>query len=194
MFVFLSSLASLSYDQYIKPSVRILVKFFVRKATALHIHFFHDRMIANNMKGMDTHMKISPCVMFNGNCAQALAFYEKAFNVKADVMRYGDAPPDAGYETPEEAKSLVMHAQFELYGEMVMLCDMPPESPAKIGDNIAIMAEFDDADTAAAAFNALKEGAEIGMELQETFWSKLFGSLTDRFGITWNISIGCPTE
>jgi len=137
-------------------------------------------------------MKISPYISFNGNCAEAIGFYEKALNVKADIMRYGDAPADAGYETPEAAKNLVMHAQFELCGEMMMLCDMPPESPVKIGDNIAIMAEFDDADTAQAAFNALKEGAVIGMEMQETFWSKLFGSLTDRFGITWNISIGCP--
>jgi len=139
-------------------------------------------------------MKISPYVSFNGNCAAALAFYEKAFNVKAEVMRYGEASADAGYDTPEGTKNLVMHAQFDLRGEMVMLCDMPPESPAKIGDNIAIMAEFDDVDTAKAAFNALKEGAEIGMEMQETFWSKCFGSLTDQFGITWNISIGCPTE
>jgi PhnB protein len=30
------------------------------------------------------------------------------------------------------------------------------------------------------------------MELQETFWSKLFGSLTDKFNINWNISLGCP--
>jgi len=42
-------------------------------------------------------MKISPYVSFNGNCAEAVAFYEKAFNVKAEVMRYSDAPPDAGW-------------------------------------------------------------------------------------------------
>jgi len=41
-------------------------------------------------------------------------------------------------------------------------------------------------------FAALKEGSKVSMELQETFWSKCFGSLTDKFGIIWNISIECP--
>jgi len=26
------------------------------------------------------------------------------------------------------------------------------------------------------------------MELQKTFWSDLYGMVTDKFGITWNIS------
>jgi PhnB protein len=135
-------------------------------------------------------MKISPYISFNGNCADAVAFYEKAFNVKAEIMRYKDAPPD--YPTPEGTENFVMHAQFELDGETVMLCDNPPEHPVKIGDNITVMAEFDSVDAATAAFNALKVDGEVCMELQETFWSKCFGSLTDKFGINWNISIGCP--
>lgn len=136
-------------------------------------------------------MRISPYVSFSGNCAEAVAFYERAFNVKAEIMRYKDAPPDNGYQTPEGTENLVMHAQFELGGEIVMLCDTPPEYPVKSGENIAIMVEFDDTDTAKAAFEALKEGGEVGMEIQETFWSKCFGSLTDKFGINWNISIDC---
>ena len=137
-------------------------------------------------------MKISPYVSFNGNCEEAVAFYEKAFHVKAEIMRYKDAPPEAGYQTPEGTENLIMHAQFEYGGELVMLCDMPPEYPVVIGDNIAVMAEFDDTSTAKAVFDVLKEGGKVNMELQETFWSKCFGSLTDKFGINWNISIGCP--
>jgi len=136
-------------------------------------------------------MKISPYVSFCGNCEDAVRFYEKAFNVKAEIMRYKDAPPDNGYQTPAGTENLIMHAQFELGGEMVMLCDTPPDYPVNAGNNIALMAEFDSPDAAKAAFDALKAGGEVSMELQETFWSKYFGSLTDKFGINWNISIGC---
>lgn len=138
-------------------------------------------------------MRISPYLSFNGNCAEAVAFYEKAFHVKAEIMRYKDAPPEDGYHLPEGTEDLVMHAQFEINGAMIMLCDLPPQTPVKAGENIAIMAEFDSTDQAKAAFGALKEGGEVSMEIQETFWSKCFGSLTDKFGINWNISIGCPT-
>jgi len=132
-------------------------------------------------------------VSFNGNCAEAVAFYEKALNVKAEIMRYKDAPPENDYQVPEGTENLVMHAQFEIDGAMIMFCDMPPETPVNVGENIVIMAEFDSVDKAKAAFEALKEGGEVSMEIQETFWSKCFGSLTDKFGIGWNISIGCPT-
>ena len=139
-------------------------------------------------------MKISPYVAFNGNCADAIAFYEKAFNAKAEIMRYKDAPSDGGYEPSEGTENYVMHAQFDIYGETVMMADVPPEHAVEVGDNITIMLEFDSIESAKSAFDALKEGGEISMELQETFWSKLFGSLTDKFGINWNISIGCPEE
>jgi len=139
-------------------------------------------------------MRICPYISFSGNCEEAVAFYEKAFNVKAEIMRYKDVPPENDYETPAGAENLIMHAQFEAGGAIIMFCDTPPEYPVNIGNNIAIMAEFDNADMAIKAFDVLKEGAEIGMELQETFWSKCFGSLTDKFGINWNISIGCPKE
>ena len=137
-------------------------------------------------------MKISPYISFSGNCTEAVAFYEKVFNVKAEISRYKDAPKESGYQVQEGTENLIMHAQFELGGEMIMLADMPPEYPVKNGNNIAIMAEFDNVDTIKTVFEALKEDGKIDMELQETFWSKCFGSLTDKFGIIWNISIGCP--
>jgi len=137
-------------------------------------------------------MKISPYISFNGNCADAVAFYEKAFGVKAEIMRYSDAPPSEGYAPAPGTENFVMHAQFELGGEVMMFCDYPPGESVKAGTNIAIMAEFDSVDEATAAFNGLREGGKVDMEMQETFWSKWFGSLTDKFGIIWNISIGCP--
>jgi len=139
-------------------------------------------------------MRISPYVSFGGNCAEAIAFYEKAFNVKAEVVRYKDAPPDSGYQLAEGSENLVMHAQFQLDNEMIMLCDMPPEHPIKAGDNIAIMVEFENILTAKTVFDALKVDGIVSMELQETFWSKCFGSLIDKFGIIWNISIVATTN
>ena len=63
-----------------------------------------------------------------------------------------------------------------------------------IGDNISIMVEFDSEKKTKAVFEALKDGGEVHMELGETFWSKCFGTLTDKFDINWYISVGCPTE
>jgi uncharacterized glyoxalase superfamily protein PhnB len=36
-------------------------------------------------------MKLTPYLNFNGNCAQAIEFYEKVFGAKADKILYKDA-------------------------------------------------------------------------------------------------------
>ena len=45
----------------------------------------------------------------------------------------------------------------------------------------------DNLDEITSSFNQLKEGGIVGMELQETFWSKCYGSVTDKFGIQWQL-------
>ncbi|MBK1811162.1 VOC family protein [Clostridium sp. YIM B02505] len=39
-----------------------------------------------------------------------------------------------------------------------------------------------------SCYDKLKEGGTVDMELQETFWSKSYGTLTDKFGILWQLS------
>ncbi len=135
-------------------------------------------------------MRICPYISFNGNCAEAVAFYEKVFNVKAQIQRYKDAPSDSGIPMSEGTENFIMHAQLELDGAVIMLSDTLPDYPVRMGENIALMLEFDEVEKVKAVFNALKEGGEVSMELEPTFWSKYFGSLTDKFGISWNIEQG----
>lgn len=39
-----------------------------------------------------------------------------------------------------------------------------------------------------AAFERLKVGGKVEMVLQETFWSKCYGVVVDKFGIQWQFS------
>jgi len=131
--------------------------------------------IVNHKKIGEINMKVNPYLSFNGNCAEAVAFYEKAFNVKAVV------------EIADEANNLVAHAEFEIDGTPIMLFDAP--QPVKFGDNIMIIINFDKHERADAekAFNILKADGNVIMELGETEWSECFGLLVDKFGIQWNI-------
>ncbi|MDR0497711.1 MAG: VOC family protein [Treponema sp.] len=134
-------------------------------------------------------MKVSPYLQFNGNCAEAIAFYEKAFEAKAEITRYKDAPPSEGYKPPPGTEDFVMHASIALGDAVIMLCDLPPDMKSVSGDNVAVSLTMENADQVKSCFNAMKEGGEVGMDLQETFWSKCFGSLEDKFGINWMLSI-----
>jgi len=135
-------------------------------------------------------MKVNPYLTFNGNCAAAIALYEAAFGVKADALRYKDAPAGEGYDPPPGTENLIMHAQFSLGGDEIYLCDTTPEMPSTFGNGMAIHAALDSEEQVQTAFDVLKEGGKVGMEPAEVFWSKLFGSLEDKFGISWMFSFG----
>jgi PhnB protein len=125
---------------------------------------------------------------FNGNCAEAIEFYEKAFEVKANVMRYSDAPPADGSTMPPGAENLIMHACLTNRNDYtVFLADITPDMTTTFGNGMSISIELDDADSVKSAFDKLKEGGTVTMELQKTFWSELFGSLVDKFGVSWMI-------
>ena len=136
-------------------------------------------------------MKITPYLNFNGNCAEAIGLYEKAFGVKANVMKYKDAPPTAEeYQLSADTENLVMHACLTNNKDYtVFLADMPPTMPTTFGNGMAISIELDSKEKVKSAFETLKEGGKVTMELQETFWSKYFGSVEDKFGVNWLLSI-----
>lgn len=135
-------------------------------------------------------VKIVPYLNFNGNCAQAIELYEKAFKVKAQVMRYSDAPPTEGYELEPGTENHVMHACLtNRVDYTVFMADMPPSMPTTFGNGMSISMELDTAEDVKYAFDTLKENGKVTMELQKTFWSSMFGSLEDRFGVNWLISI-----
>ena len=57
------------------------------------------------------------------------------------------------------------------------------------GNNVSLAVVSTDKNEVVSLYNALKEGGTVGMELQETFWSKAYGSLRDKYGIEWQFSL-----
>jgi PhnB protein len=136
-------------------------------------------------------MSVDVYLNFNGNCREAVTYYTQVFGTQEPrLMSFGDAPPNPDYELPEEAKSLIMHSRLSIFGSNVMFSDVFPGMPFVLGNNISLAIVVDDLDALQSAFDKLKEGGNVGMELQETFWSKRYGSLTDKFGVQWQFNFG----
>ncbi|MBP1996580.1 VOC family protein [Paenibacillus eucommiae] len=135
-------------------------------------------------------MAIDVYLNFNGNCREAVEFYAEAFGTESPkIMTFGETPADPNYPLPEEAKQLVMHTRLNIQGSNVMFSDVFPGMPFVAGTNITLSVISKDIDEVKALFHKLKEGGTVGMELQETFWSKCYGSLTDKFGIGWQFNL-----
>ncbi|MEL7649496.1 MAG: VOC family protein [Sedimentibacter sp.] len=134
-------------------------------------------------------MSVSVYLIFDGNCREAVDFYADVFNAeKKEVMFFKDAPQRPGEELPEDAKNRVMHTYLEISGMKFMFSDTFPGTPFSTGNNVSIAVVENDMDKIRSYFNKMKEGGTVDMDLQETFWSKLYGSVTDKFGIPWQFS------
>ena len=134
-------------------------------------------------------MSVDIYMNFNGNCREAAEFYAEVFKTeKPEIMTFGEAPPNPDYQLPEEAKDLVMHTRLNISGSNVMFSDVFPGHPFVEGNNISLAFVSDDEDEIKSAFSKLSDGGTVRMELQETFWSKSYGSLKDKFGIEWQFS------
>ncbi|WP_017755270.1 VOC family protein [Calidifontibacillus oryziterrae] len=134
-------------------------------------------------------MALNIYISFNGNCLEAVNFYADVFETETPrLMTFGDAPPNPESSLPDEAKNLIMHAEMYITGSRIMFSDTFPGTPFQIGNNVTLAVIHDDIDKIKAFFQKLKEDGTVEMELQETFWSKCYGIVQDKFGITWQLS------
>lgn len=134
-------------------------------------------------------MAIQAYLNFNGNCREAVEFYAEVFNTeKPKIMLFGDMPSNDDFPITDETKNLVLHAEIKIKESTIMFSDAPPGMPLVIGNNISLTYISKDMDEIKSIFNKLKDGGNVAMELQETFWSKCYGFLTDKFGIGWQLS------
>lgn len=134
-------------------------------------------------------MSVEAYIYFNGNCREAVEFYAEVFETeKPQIMLYGDVPSKEGVPLNEETKNLVLHTTLKIQGSTVMFSDSPADNPLIIGNNITLVINSTDMDGIKSMFNKLKVDGTIVMDIQETFWSKCYGFLIDKFGIGWQFS------
>jgi PhnB protein len=136
-------------------------------------------------------MAVEVFINFKGNCREAVEFYAEVFKTdKPQMMSYGDLPSTPNEEMPiaEEVKKLIMHASLNINGSTMMFQDVFPGMPLEIGNNINLTISSKDKDEIKAWFSKLEEGGIVSMELQETFWSKYYGAVIDKFGIPWQFN------
>ncbi len=134
-------------------------------------------------------MNFSLFINFDGECKEATEFYAKVFKSEVrDEMTYETMPPDPGYTMQEADKNKIAYSCIPIYGCNIMFCDVPTGMPLIKGNNISPTIGTEDMDEIRKMFDMLKEGGEVAMELQKTFWSDLYGMVTDKYGITWQLS------
>ena len=125
---------------------------------------------------------------FNGNCAEAMRFYEKVLKAKLEVLMSGAQSPMAD-QMPKEFADRILHARLALPGGgMLYAGDAPPNVPYEGIKGVTIALDYATVAEAEEIFKALAEGGKVTMPLEATFWAKRWGMLIDKFGTPWIVN------
>jgi predicted 3-demethylubiquinone-9 3-methyltransferase (glyoxalase superfamily) len=139
--------------------------------------------------------KISPCLWFDSNCEEAVNFYIKLFpNSKiVETMRY---PPDQQVGPVPNMAGKILTTIFELDGFAFQALDGGPTF--KMNPSVSFMVNFDPSreENATQRLDAmwaeLSQGGKVLMPLQEYPFSKHYGWVEDRFGVSWQLILTDP--
>ena len=125
---------------------------------------------------------------FNGNCVEAMRFYEQALDGKLEaVIRNADTP--WADQTPAEDRQCVVHARLVLDGNGILYGgDCPPAMGYEGIKGVSLTLNYDTVEQARRVFGALSEGGTVTMAMQPAFWAKQWGMLVDRFGTPWIVN------
>jgi PhnB protein len=130
-------------------------------------------------------------LFFDGNCAEAMRYYERVTGGKIiAMMKYSDSPvpQDPAHGGPGDADR-IMHASLSIDGRNLMASDTP-KGQFKPMQGFSLSLYYDTPEEAKSKFDMLANGGQVFMPFGPTFWAKGFGMLVDKFGTPWMLSGG----
>jgi PhnB protein len=125
---------------------------------------------------------------FNGNCAEAMRFYERALGGKLEVLMSGAQSPMAD-QMPKAYADRILHARLVLPGGGTLYAgDAPVELPYEGIKGVSITVDYATTGEAEKVFAALTDGGQVTMPMQPSFWAARWGMCIDKFGTPWIVN------
>ena len=126
---------------------------------------------------------VTPFLMFAGQAEEAMRFYVSLFpnSEITSITRYG--------ENQAGPAGTVYHATFSLGGRPYMCIDSPVQHAFTFTPAISIYVTCDTEAEIDSFFAKLVDGGQVLMPLAEYPFSRRFGWLNDRFGVSWQLTL-----
>jgi len=127
--------------------------------------------------------KITTFLMFEGRAEEAMTFYASLFDGAeiASIERYGADGPGA--------EGTVEQATLRLPGQTLICFDSPVEHGFGFTPAISLFVDCESEREVDELFAGLAEGGAVLMGLDAYPFSKRFGWVNDRFGVSWQLNL-----
>jgi PhnB protein len=124
-------------------------------------------------------------LFFPGNTDQAIAFYQEVFGGQTTITRRGDVDPAAS----ETEKDQVINALLT-GGDVTLRASDRGDATLDPQTRVELSIIGVDEPRLRAIFDGLANGGTVRTALAKQFWGDVFGAVTDKHGIGWQVNIG----
>ena len=129
--------------------------------------------------------EINAYLIFNGNCREAMTFYQKCLGADLQLITFGDM----GGNAPPDSKDRIAHARISKGAAVLLASDnMPGDGIQCRATTILFALQCESVQETDKLFAALSEKGKTIQPPQETPWAKRFAMFTDQFGTKWMLN------
>ena len=127
--------------------------------------------------------QVTPFLMFTGDAEQAMELYTSLID-DARVLtltRHGADGPGV--------EGTVQQATFSLAGQVFRCFDSPPVHDFTFTPSLSLFVDFASEEELDRLFAGLSDGGAVLMPLGDYGFSRRFGWVNDRFGVSWQLNL-----
>jgi PhnB protein len=128
-------------------------------------------------------VQINPYLNFNGNCREAMTFYQSCLGGELTLQPLAESPMAA--QMPAEAGTQILHGALNKNGITLLLGSDMIGANRVSGNSVTLCIHCQSNKEIHRCFDKLASGGQIIEPLHQTFWGATFGMLTDKFGNNW---------
>lgn len=121
--------------------------------------------------------------MFEGKAEAAMRFYVSLFkNSRIKTLKhYGPGQPGA--------EGSVLHATFSLNGQDFICIDSPAKHAFTFTPSISLFVDCETEGELDEVYARLSDGGQVMMPLAAYPFSRKFGWVSDKFGVSWQLNL-----
>jgi PhnB protein len=128
-------------------------------------------------------MQINTYLTFNGNCREAMNFYNDCLEGALYFQTIGESP--LADKMPPQMKACILHSTLTKGGLVLMASDMVSNAGLQKGNAVSLMLACDSEAGIENYYAKLSADGQQTHPLEHTFFGSIMGGLTDKFGNHW---------
>jgi PhnB protein len=131
-------------------------------------------------------MTIYAHLTFNGNCRQAMTFYQKCLGGKLAFQTVSNTP--VASVLPQKARKYILQATLRTDGLLLVGTDMVSEGGLLKGNAVCMLLHCKSEKAAKVVYGRLSRGGRKLQPVDANYFGIAMGGVTDRYGYHWIVT------